>query len=158
MKLKPLVDNIEKRADAYADRTGVVVEVHYDADPELVVRADYTKLETILRNILSNSISYTKSGGLVQLFVESDRENVRFTISDTGIGVSEEDMPRVFDRFFRADKSRNRSAGGTGLGLPIAKEYVEAHGGSIDLRSQLGKGTTVFVDMPIVVQTGAGDD
>ena len=133
------------------------MELQYNADPELVISADKTKLEQALLNICGNSVNYTEQGGKVLLTVDADDAGVRISIADTGIGISEEDLPHIFERFYRVDKARSRATGGTGLGLPIAKEYVEAHGGSITVESVLGEGTTVTVDLPSAVDHGEED-
>jgi signal transduction histidine kinase len=97
---------------------------------------------------LDNAIKYTPEGGAVTVeFGRRDRAAV-VTVRDTGIGIPEEHLPRVFDRFYRVDKARSRAQGGTGLGLSIARSIVTAHGGNIELTSLLGKGTTCTVTLP----------
>ncbi|MGD0210208.1 MAG: ATP-binding protein [Desulfomonilia bacterium] len=87
-------------------------------------------------NLLSNALKFTPRGGTVSVRVSDGAEGVRIDVADTGIGISAEDLPRVFERFYRADSSRSRATGGAGIGLSIAKAIVEAHGGSIRVKSE----------------------
>ncbi len=106
---------------------------------------DRSQLERVVLNLLKNSIAYNRVGGVVNLSIKVKNSSVELTISDTGIGISEEDLPNVTKRFFRVDKARTRQQGGSGLGLSIAERIVEAHGGSMHFSSEVGKGTTVTV-------------
>jgi len=106
------------------------------------------RLEQVVTNILSNSIEFTPQGGSVDVTLGEQGQWVTVTISDTGIGIPESDLPRVFDRFYRVDKARSRRMGGTGLGLSIAKEIVQAHGGTIQVRSAPRRGTSVTINLP----------
>lgn len=110
---------------------------------------DRDKINQVVVNIISNAIKYTPEGGTVTVLCGSREESVYISVSDTGIGIPEKDLPYIFDRFYRVDKARSRKQGGTGLGLAIAKEIVEAHKGAISLDSEYGKGTTVTVNLPI---------
>ncbi len=113
------------------------------------IRGDRSRIEQVLMNILSNAIKYTPDGGQINVYSGHTDDNVWVKVQDTGIGIPKEDMPRLFDRFYRVDKARSRESGGTGLGLSIAKEIVTRHGGEILVDSELGKGTTVTVVLPI---------
>lgn len=109
-------------------------------------RGDEQKIQQLMLILVDNAIKYTPEGGAVQLTYEGRKgSNVRFSVKDNGIGISQEDMAKLFERFFRVDKARSRSMGGNGLGLAIAKGIVEAHHGRIDVESELGKGTTFKV-------------
>jgi two-component system sensor histidine kinase BaeS len=110
--------------------------------------ADYDRIRQVILNLLSNSIKYSNEGGniIFELFERPD--SIGFTIRDNGIGISEEDLPFIFERFYRADKSRNRATGGSGIGLTIVKSIVQAHGGQITVESILGEGSKFTVTLP----------
>jgi two-component system sensor histidine kinase VicK len=110
---------------------------------------DRDKLEQVAVNIISNAIKYTPEGGNISVYVSRMSSEVHIKVSDTGIGVPAEDIPRLTERFFRVDKARSRDMGGTGLGLSIAKEIVEGHQGKLIINSELGKGTDVIIKLPI---------
>ena len=112
-----------------------------------VVRGDRERLRELVTILVSNAIQYNRTGGSVTISAEQLGERVRLSICDTGIGIAAEQLPFVFDRFFRADPARSRSDGGVGLGLAIAKSIVEAHGGAIRVVSQLGVGSTFVVEL-----------
>ena len=117
-------------------------------DGPLTVIADADGLRTILNNLLSNALSYTPTGGHVKLAVRRAGERVQFEVRDTGVGIAKEHQSRVFERFYRVDKSRARSVGGTGLGLAIVRHLVEVMQGEITLESALGQGSTFRVLLP----------
>ncbi len=107
---------------------------------KLQLFGDKNKLKQVFVNLLTNSIKYTESGS-VSILVREEEHSGQIVIKDTGIGIPEEDIPRIFERFFRVDKARSRSVGGTGLGLAIVKHIVEAHGSKVEVRSEPGKGS-----------------
>ncbi len=111
---------------------------------------DSDKLEQVLYNIISNSIKYTPNGGKITVSLEKNFNDVHIDVEDTGIGIPEKDLARIFERFYRVDKARSRELGGTGLGLAISKGIIDAHGGKIDIKSTPGEGTTVMITLPIV--------
>lgn len=107
-----------------------------------MVEADFLKIEQVLINLITNSIYYGREGGWVSAeFFDLDDE-VLVEITDNGLGIAQEHLPRIFERFYRVDKSRSRNEGGSGLGLAICKHIVESHGGTIGVRSKLGEGST----------------
>ena len=110
---------------------------------------DSERLAQVVTNLLTNAIQHNQSGGEVRVGLKSKDGVAQLTVSDTGAGISAEDLPRVFERFYRADKSR--STGGNGLGLSISKAIVEAHGGTIEATNQVQIGSTFTVRLPIVV-------
>ena len=112
------------------------------------VSADKYGIERVVLNILSNAIKYTPENGKIKIYVGFVYNDAYIKIIDNGIGISEQDLTRIFDRFYRADKARTREMGGTGLGLSIAKEIMDQNKGSIDIRSELGKGPEVIIRIP----------
>jgi signal transduction histidine kinase len=128
------------------------ISLHFDAPQSVVVSGDADKLTQLLYILLDNAIKYTPNGGEValKLHIESYKQQrfLMISVKDTGIGISREDIGRIFDRFYRADKARTRQHGGHGLGLSIAKWIVDAHQGIIQVDSELGKGTEFIVKIP----------
>jgi len=118
------------------------------------VRGDRAKIEQVLMNIMSNALKYTPNGGTIGILSGSSNGVVWVKIEDTGVGIPQDDMDRVFDRFYRVDKARSRESGGTGLGLSIAKEIIARHGGDIKIESAAGIGTSVTVSLPIGGESG----
>ena len=112
------------------------------------VSADASRLEEVLYNLLDNAVKYSPAGGEIRLRTEQQDNSVALSVSDHGVGISREDLPRIFERFYRADKSRSNSAPGTGLGLAIVKHIAQLHGGRVEAHSELGKGTTIRVILP----------
>lgn len=115
---------------------------------EVLIEGDKDRLNQILTNLIANAITYTGEGGKIDISIGKTPSDVRISVSDTGIGIPEENIPRVFERFYRVDKARSRNSGGTGLGLAIVKHLVESHRGKIELTSAEGEGTTFTVILP----------
>ncbi len=113
-----------------------------------LVYADKYDIERVVLNILTNSIKYTPEGGEIKIYVGFVYNDAYIKIFDNGIGIPEEDLSRIFERFYRVDKARSREMGGTGLGLSIAKEILDKNGGSIDIKSKVGEGTEVVIRIP----------
>jgi two-component system phosphate regulon sensor histidine kinase PhoR len=130
-----------------AERAGLVVTVDCPEDLPLVL-ADPSRLEQVVVNLLHNAIKFTPSGGNIIIDAHMASDAVIFSVHDTGIGIAEDDLPRIFERFFKADRAR--SGGGTGLGLAISRHLVEAHGGKIWVESIEGKGSTFSFSIPLV--------
>jgi two-component system phosphate regulon sensor histidine kinase PhoR len=114
-----------------------------------LLHADENRLQEVIYNLLDNAVKYSQPGGTVFLRAEIEGDRVRISVADQGLGIPEADLPRIFERFYRADKARSRELGGTGLGLSIVKHVVQRHGGSVEARSELGKGTTISVLLPV---------
>lgn len=112
------------------------------------IKADKYGIERVVLNILSNSIKYTGENGTIKIYVGFVYNNAYIKIIDNGIGIPEKDLQRIFERFYRVDKARTREMGGTGLGLSIAKEILDKNGGSIDIKSIVGQGTEVVIQIP----------
>jgi len=113
------------------------------------LRADETRLQELIYNLLDNAVKYSKPGGTVFLRAEPAGDSVRISVADQGIGIPDNDLPRIFERFYRADKSRSSEHSGTGLGLSIVKHIAQLHGGSVVAESVLSKGTTISVLLPV---------
>ena len=140
-----LIDGAVERLRLQAERSGLnlTIECPEDLPPVL---ADYTRLEQVIVNLLHNAIKFTPAGGRITVGAESTGEAVRFFVQDSGVGIPAIDLPRIFERFYKADRAR--SGGGTGLGLAISKHLVEAHGGEIWAESEEGKGSTFSFAIP----------
>ncbi len=116
----------------------------------LVLRADGTRLEEALHNLLDNAVKFSPENGQILLRGVRCGTNVVLSVADNGIGINKEHLPRIFERFYRADKARSRELGGTGLGLAIVKHIAQLHGGRVEAESELGRGTTIRVVLPEV--------
>ena len=123
------------------------IEIKFTGRKE-VVTADRDKISQVIVNLLSNALKYTQNAGTVQVTVNGTHDAVEIKVKDTGIGIPPEDLPHIFERFYRADKSRNRLTGGAGIGLTITKAIIDAHGGSIKVTSRVGEGTEFIVSLP----------
>jgi two-component system phosphate regulon sensor histidine kinase PhoR len=121
------------------------ITIEYNENEPIFIDGDPYRLKQIFLNLVNNAIAYTPSNGNVSVSLEEDAEQVYVNVADTGIGIMENELPRIFERFYRVDKARTRNSGGTGLGLAIVKHLVEAHHGSIGVMSRHGDGTTFTV-------------
>ena len=119
------------------------------ADESLFVEIDPDKMTQVIDNIISNALKYSPDGGTVRFGIEKAEDDILVSIADEGMGIPQDMVKRIFDRFYRADRARSRAMGGTGLGLAIAKEMIQAHGGTIWAESEEGKGTTIFFTLPL---------
>ncbi|MNS02745.1 Alkaline phosphatase synthesis sensor protein PhoR [compost metagenome] len=131
------------------DRKRIAIELVVSPSALLIV-ADPDRLEQVLTNLVGNAIKFTPEDGRIVVTAEADGEFVRLAVTDTGIGIPEDKLPRLFEKFFQVDRSLRRVHGGAGLGLAISKALVEAHGGMISVESDLGRGSTFRVRMPRV--------
>ena len=113
------------------------------------IRADETRLQEVLYNLLDNAVKYSHEHGEVLLRAARHDSEMLLSVTDNGIGIGKDDLPRIFERFYRADKARSRELGGTGLGLAIVKHIVQLHGGRVEAESELGRGTTIRVVLPV---------
>lgn len=141
-----LASRITGRMQADFQNKGVVLRA--DLADGLWVEGDEDKLSQVLINLLANALNYTPSGGLVQLRLSETEESVTVMVEDNGIGIAEDALPHIFERFYRADHSRSRETGGSGIGLAIVKSIVEAHQGEVSVESELGEGSRFFVIFP----------
>ncbi|HTU00385.1 MAG TPA: ATP-binding protein, partial [Candidatus Sulfotelmatobacter sp.] len=161
VELDHLVEEVAKQGDVLA--RGKQIHVRLKDLAPLVVQGDGRRLKQLLLNLVDNAIKYTPDGGQVSLGLRTTpaessggpvsspaaREEVEITVQDTGIGIPPDEIPRIFERFYRADPARSREAGGAGLGLCIGKTIAEAHGGRIEVNSTPGVGSTFRVLLPL---------
>lgn len=152
--LVKLVNTAIEKMRMTAEQNGQEVMKLYDEDASIQVVADRDGIEQVLMNILSNAVRYNDSGQAIEVGVTQTGDMAEVSVRDYGIGISEADLPRVFERFFRADKARSREKGGTGLGLAISKQIREEHDGRMEVDSVLGEGTTFRVYLPIAPTRG----
>jgi len=146
LKLEPLMQDLVKELTLLADDRKVRLKL--DAQPVPIVLGDEGRLTQLLVNLLDNALAYTPPEGMVTLRLRPEKGEVVIEVEDTGPGIAPEHLPRLFERFYRADHARDRASGGAGLGLAIVKEIAEAHGGSVRVTSTLGQGTIFTVTLP----------
>ena len=151
LNLKPLLEEVLEAQYIHIIKQGHQLEVGYDKKEEYFIEGDLSRIRQILHNILSNAIKYSPEPGTLGVYMKKENAYVIVEITDTGMGIPEEDLERIFERFYRVDKARSRKMGGTGLGLSIAKELMLLHGGDIKIESQLGQGTKVILNFPEAV-------
>jgi two-component system, OmpR family, heavy metal sensor histidine kinase CusS len=149
VELMPLLCKSAQKASMLALEKGVTFSESLAEEP-MLLRADNAAIERLFLALLENAVKYTPAGGRVQFRSFSDGEFAILTVEDTGIGISAEDLPRIFDRFFRADQARSREVPGSGLGLSIARWIVAAHKGTIEVTSRLGQGSVFRVLLPLL--------
>ena len=147
VELKGLITGLASNIEALAQDKGIKFAV--DAHEELMVSGDKVKLRQLFINILENAVRYTPTAGHISVSLVKQESNAVVSISDTGIGIPPEHLPHIFERFYRVDKARARADGGVGLGLAIAKIITESHKGKIEVESELGKGTTFRISIPV---------
>jgi two-component system phosphate regulon sensor histidine kinase PhoR len=143
---KKLLISAADRMRLQVERAALKLHVNC-ADDLQNIRADKSRLEQVLVNIIHNAVKFTKPGGEIALEAESVLGGVRFSIRDTGVGIPSDSLSRIFERFYRVDRSRTGS--GTGLGLSISKHIVEAHGGKIWATSREGTGSAFYFEIPV---------
>ena len=136
-----------QRLTPLAQKRKQTVELRIEDDCEMF--ADPGKLAQVCYNIIENASKYTPDGGSITVHLRREGRDAVLDIADTGVGIPPEDVPHVFDRFYRVDKARSRDTGGTGLGLSIVQQIVRLHAGSVTVQSELGKGTTFTVQLPV---------
>ena len=149
--LNQMMAGIVKRLQPLADEKGILLHMEYLK--EIVADADEMKLSLAISNLVDNAIKYTPEGGSVSVTLDADHQNAFVSVTDTGIGIPEDEVNRVFERFYRVDKTRDRETGGTGLGLSITHATIMMHKGSIKVNSKEEEGTTILVRIPLKQQT-----
>jgi signal transduction histidine kinase len=143
-----LLGEVASRMRHETSQKGITLSIEA-AEGVPAVRADHVRTAQVLRNLVSNSVVHTPAGGSVRLAAEKSGGKVIISVTDNGAGIDGEELPFIFERFYRTDKSRSRSTGGAGLGLSIARSLVEAQGGRIWIESEVGKGTTIHFSLPV---------
>ncbi len=146
MLVSDVVDTLELVAKDQGHRLSLKITEPFDG----LFYGDRDRLEQLLYNIISNSIKYTPNGGKIEVFAGQTFNKVKIKVKDTGIGIPEKDLGRLFERFYRVDKARSREKGGTGLGLAISKGIVDNHGGTISIKSEVNRGTEVTIVLPVL--------
>jgi signal transduction histidine kinase len=144
-----LRDEVE-RFEEPAHEAGVHLSVRADVVPR--VRGSARDLALLVRNLVDNAIRYTRGSGRVDVALRAEDGEVVLSVSDTGPGIPQRDLPRIFERFYRVDRARSRETGGTGLGLSIVRHVVENHGGRISVESELGRGTRFEIRLPVAAE------
>ena len=145
--LNKMLDDILKRLTPLAEQKNITLSKEYIKN--VVVEADEMKFSLAISNLVENAIKYTEPEGSVKVILDCDHQNAFITVSDTGIGINDEEQTKIFNRFYRVDKTRDRETGGTGLGLSITHSTVILHKGSIKVSSKEGEGSTFIVRIPI---------
>jgi signal transduction histidine kinase len=153
--LQPLLSAVvEKFSDQLLSEDSPQILLDYPSQAPLAL-ADPERVEQILVNLIGNALRYTPHGSItvqVRLPVKPDHQRLWIAVIDTGVGIAAADLPHVFERFWRADRSRDRTSGGTGIGLAICRRLVELQGGAIEVESQVGVGSTFRFSLPVAVK------
>ncbi len=150
--LKPLVEEVCKHAEVLAEEKNIKIIIAFLEAVQ--IKGDEVRLRQMSWNILQNGIKYTQCGGEVKVSLQNNGKFALMTIQDTGIGIPEEDLGFIFNRFYRVDKARSRDEGGSGLGLSICRQIAEAHKGTIEVESKLGVGTRFKIRIPLIPNDG----
>lgn len=153
--LQKLIQQIFIRIQSLAEQRNIDIELEFDKMIGLLL-LDELEFDRGLTNIIENAIVYTPVGGHIKVMTMLSNDEVVIQIEDTGIGINSKDLPHIFDRFYRADRSRNTETGGTGLGLSIAKKVVELHEGRIEVNSEVGEGSVFKIFVPVSLQDSVG--
>lgn len=145
--LGELVTDVASRMKSRISQRGISIEIER-ADSGKIL-GNWDDLVSVISNLIQNGVDYNKQGGIVRVSVENNKNEMRLVVRDNGLGISEDDLPHVFERFYKADKSHSRNFSSSGIGLSIVKEIVDKHGGSIKIESVLDKGTKIIVSFPL---------
>jgi len=149
VRVDELLADVATSFSVQAEAAGIRLTTAFDLPPDFTIKADVDRLDQVLSNLVGNALRYTPAEGTVELGASLIPGGVQLVVSDSGEGIPAEDLPFIFDRFWRADRSRTRTGkAGSGLGLAIARQLVRAHDGTIRVESQPGAGTTFTIDLP----------
>lgn len=152
-----LVNSLRKPAGVLVSRQGASIEFDIDLEGGQMLQADPVRIEQAILVLVDNAATYGASQEPLRLQARTQRDELTISVVDHGPGIAESDLPLIFERFYRVDKTRSRKHGGAGLGLSIARSIVEAHGGRIEIHSRLGEGTVMTVHLPLLADPFAGD-
>lgn len=141
-----LCNEVVDQLDVKAEKQGIELKIQKKLKP-VIVRGDYRRIYQVVINLISNAIKYTRRGGRIKVSFKEVNDNVEFCVEDNGRGIPESDLSRIFERFYRVDKSRSREKGGTGLGLSIVKHIVEGHNSEIKVESEYRKGSKFYFEL-----------
>lgn len=144
-----LAQEIIEQYENKADKKDVKLKISPDSPKSLYVYADWQRINQVITNLVSNAIKYNRAKGMITIGFKQHSKNVEVFVSDTGEGIPPEDVSRIFERFYRVDKSRSREKGGTGLGLAIVKHIIEEHNSVVEVESTVGKGSTFSFALPL---------
>lgn len=147
VELAELTERVVRYLYPMAEAKGVAMRA--DLPKDLIIRGSESRLHQAISNLIDNAIKYTPEGGSVGIVLEQTETAAKLAVSDTGIGIPADDLPHIFERFYRVDKARSRETGGTGLGLSITREIVKMHGGIIRVKSEEGKGSIFTIEIPL---------
>lgn len=147
IEVSGLLSSVAERMRKKAEDKGI--DIKFSGSDDIVLNADGARLEQVLVNLVDNAIRYTPTQGHIELRLRKLENFAEIAVSDTGVGIPKEELPHIWERMYRVEKSRSRARGGTGLGLAIVKQIIEAHGGTVDAQSEENWGTTVTVRIPI---------
>jgi len=143
--LNALIDEVIKESKIIAPDYYIINE----KNESVTIYADLRLIKQALRALIDNSIKYTPVKGEISINSYAELENIAITIEDTGLGIPEEEIPNLFNRFYRVDEARSKKTGGTGLGLAIVKQIIDIHNGNISINSEPEKGTKVIIKLPL---------
>ncbi|AGK55171.1 two-component system histidine kinase PnpS [Bacillus sp. 1NLA3E] len=144
--LTSIISEVIRMLDFKAVDKGITLEFNVDLQ-SLTIEGDPFRLKQVFINVINNAIMYTPNGGKITVSIEEKGDLILVKVADTGIGIEKQEIPRIFERFYRVDKARSRNSGGTGLGLAIVKHLIEAHKGTISVVSELGKGSIFTISL-----------
>ncbi|MET0917247.1 MAG: sensor histidine kinase, partial [Burkholderiales bacterium] len=143
-----LIQDVVQKFELDAHRRQLAIRAQVEGDLPFVT-ADIGLVERVLQNLIDNALSHTPAGGSVTVTARAREREIAITVADTGSGISKDHLPHIFERLYRGDKSRDSRSGGAGLGLAIARQIVELHGGRIAVESELGRGTAFSFSLPL---------
>jgi signal transduction histidine kinase len=159
LEFESVIDIVQRIIQVFeydAEEKQIKLKAELPGKGDLVTQLDRGKTKQVLSNLVHNAVKFTPQGGTVTVSASSEDEWIKVRVSDTGIGIPEGELEKIFDRFYQVDSSLTRKVGGTGIGLSIAKEYVEMHGGKIWVESELSKGSAFTFTIP--KRGGSGDN